>query len=182
MVQFVQNMNKHAGRITRRNIPEDLLELFKENDLVEFPKELSAKTPQSITDWANHPDASHIAIALLIGAWSENSDTREISNLLGLSYDSWLSKAKEVLQIPDSPLSVKDGIWKVSHRSELLQLLGSRILDQNLDAFRATAVNVLKERDPAFELAEDERYAASIYGKDYSYSPGFRKGLAEGLA
>jgi len=112
----------------------------------------------------------------------KNSDTQEISNLLGVSYESWLPKAKEVLQRPDSPLSVKDGVWKVSRRAELLQLLGPRILDQNLDAFRTAAVKVLKERDPAFELAIGERYAASIYGKVQSYSPVFRKGLAEGLA
>ncbi|UXW37679.1 hypothetical protein IXO675_014295 [Xanthomonas oryzae pv. oryzae] len=109
----------------------------------------------------------------------KNSDTQEVSNLLGISYESWLPKAKEVLQRPDSPLSVKDGVWKVSRRAELLQLLGPRILDQNLDAFRTTAVKVLKERDPAFELAASERYAASIYGKVQSYSPAFRKGLGK---
>ncbi len=43
-------------------------------------------------------------------------------------------------------------------------------------------MKVLKERDPAFELPADERYAANIYGKVQTYSPAFRKGLAEGLA
>lgn len=112
----------------------------------------------------------------------KNSDTQEISKLFGISYESWLPKAKEILQRPDSPLSVREGVWKVSRRAELLSLLGPRILDQNLDAFRATAVKVLKERDPAFELPAGERYAASIYEKVLSYSPSFRKGLAEGLA
>lgn len=112
----------------------------------------------------------------------KSNDTQEISNLLGISYEAWLSKAKEILQAPDSPISVKDGVWRVSHRTELLSLLGSRILDQNLDAFRAIAVKVLKEHDPAFELPADERYAASIHGKVYTYSSFLRKGLAEGLA
>jgi hypothetical protein len=112
----------------------------------------------------------------------KNNDTHEIPSLLGISYESWLLKAKEILQRPDSPLSVKNGVWKVSRRAELLPLLGSRVLDQNLDAFRAIAVKVLKERDPAFELPANERYAASIHGKVQSYSPAFRKGVAEGLA
>jgi len=112
----------------------------------------------------------------------KNSDLQEISTLLGISYESWLPKAREILQAPDSPLSVKDGEWKVSRRAELLPLLGSRILDQNLDAFRATAVKVLKERDPAFDLPADERFAASVHGKVRAYSASFRKGLAEGLA
>ncbi|MGS0602816.1 hypothetical protein ACQEPW_010570 [Xanthomonas oryzae pv. oryzicola] len=71
VVDFVQKRNKHAASITKSSIPEDLLEMFKERIPIEFPKELSAKTPQSITDWTNHPDASYIAIALLIGAWNE---------------------------------------------------------------------------------------------------------------
>lgn len=112
----------------------------------------------------------------------KNSDIRELSELLGINYELWLPKAKEILQRPDSPLSVREGVWKVSRRAELLPLLGPRILDQNLDGFRATAIKVLKERDPAFELPAGERYAANIYGKVQSYSPSFRKGLAEGLA
>lgn len=112
----------------------------------------------------------------------KSSDLQEISGLLGLSYESWLQKAREILQLPDSPLSVSDGVWRVSRRAELLQLLGSRILDQNLDLFKDTAIKVLKEPDPSFDLAAEERYAASIYGKVPSYSPAFRKGLAEGLA
>lgn len=71
VVDFVQKMNKHAASITKSNIPEDLLEMFKEKIAVEFPKELSAKATHSTTDWANHPDASYIAMALLIGAWNE---------------------------------------------------------------------------------------------------------------
>lgn len=112
----------------------------------------------------------------------KNSDTQEISSLLGISYESWLPKAREILQAPDSPLSVKDGVWRVSHRAELLPFLGSRILDQNLDAFGATAVKVLKERNPTFELSSDERYVANIHGKVLACSSAFRTGLAEGLA
>ncbi|HDS1547170.1 hypothetical protein MOQ14_03750 [Stenotrophomonas maltophilia] len=71
VVEFVQRMNKHAATITKSSIPEDLLEMFKERAPIEFPKELSAKTRQSITDWTIHPDASYIAMTLLIGAWNE---------------------------------------------------------------------------------------------------------------
>ncbi|MBH1835771.1 hypothetical protein I5T88_07810 [Stenotrophomonas maltophilia] len=71
VVEFVQKMNRHAATITKSSIPEDLLEMFKERAPIEFPKELSAKTPQSMTDWTNHPDASYIAMTLLIGAWNE---------------------------------------------------------------------------------------------------------------
>ena len=79
-----------------------------------------------------------MALAVLIGAWQDKSqcDLEAITQLLGISYDEWLKKAREILHCPDSPLSLKNGIWKVVNRAELWNLLGSRILDQNLDTFQ----------------------------------------------
>lgn len=71
VVEFVQKMNKHAASIIRSNIPEDLLEMFKEKVAIEFPEKLVEKAAKSATDWANHPDASLIALTLLIGGWNE---------------------------------------------------------------------------------------------------------------
>lgn len=71
VVEFVQKVNKHAASITNSNIPEDLLEMFKEKVAVEFPKELAEKVTKSVTDWAAHPDANLIALTLLIGGWNE---------------------------------------------------------------------------------------------------------------
>lgn len=86
------------------------------------------------------------------------------------------------MHIQNSPLSLRNGIWKVANRLELWSLLGSRVFDQNIETFRSLAVSVLKEPDPAFELSVEERYAASIHGKTMKYSPELRKGIAEGLA
>jgi hypothetical protein len=71
ILEFVQQKNKHAAPITKDNIPEDLLEMFKEKAAVEFPKDLASKTSQPITNWSSHSDASFVALALLIGAWNE---------------------------------------------------------------------------------------------------------------
>ena len=79
-------------------------------------------------------------------------------------------------------MSLKNGLWTIRDRPALLESLGSRIFDQNLDTFKGAVVSVLTESDPSFELQAEERYAASIHGKVLDYSPPFRKGLAEGLA
>lgn len=71
ILEFVQQKNKHAARVTKDNIPEDLLEMFKEKAAVEFPKDLASKMSSSVTNWASHPDASFVALTLLIGAWDE---------------------------------------------------------------------------------------------------------------
>lgn len=71
IVELVQQKNKHAAPITKSSIPDELLEMFKEKAAIEFPKGLAAKVAHPITDWANHPDASYMAMTLLIGAWNE---------------------------------------------------------------------------------------------------------------
>lgn len=147
-------------------------------------KEAVPKKIQISGDLQNHPDAAHLALIALIGAWNEENqhDVEVVAALLGIGYDEWLNKAREILHIPNSPLSLKNGVWRVAGRAELLRQLGSRILDKDLDKFRSLTVSVLNEPDPAFELPAGDRYAASIYGKVLKHSGVLRKGIAEGLA
>lgn len=184
VVDIVQTWNKDAGTITPGKIPGDLLDAFKQKAVAEMPEEFKAAEERPKTDWTQHPDATYLSLAVLIGSWQDKSqgDLEAITQLLGISYDEWLKKAREMLHCPDSPLSLKNGIWKVVNRTELWCLLGSRILDQNLDTFRSLAVFVLKEPDPAFELPAEERYAASIHGKVLKCSHVLRNGIADGLA
>lgn len=184
-VDIIQTWNQDAGTITLSALPEDLLEAFEQRAVTQIPKELmvaSHEIPE--TDWGQHPDVTYLALAILIGAWNEKSkcDLEAITQLLGIGYDDWLQKAREILHLPGSPLSLKNGIWKIVNRVELWTLLGSRILDQNLDTFKSLVVTVLNELDPAFELPAEDRYAASIHGKVLEYSQELRKGIAEGLA
>ena len=184
VVDIVQTWNQDAGTITSGKLPEDLLEAFRQKAVKEMPEEFKATQEKPITDWSQHLDATYLALAVLIGAWDEKSqcDRDTIAQFLGISYDEWLKKAREILHSPESPLSLKNGIWKVVNRDELLRLLGSRILDQNLDTFKSLAVSTLNEPDPAFELPVEERYMASIHGKVLGCSHVLRNGIAEGLA
>lgn len=183
-VDIVQTWNQDAGTITPDKLPEDLLDAFKRKAVAEMPEEFKAAQEKPKTDWTQHPDATYIALAILVGSWQDKNqyDHEAIIQLLGIRYDEWLKKAREILLYPDSPLSLKNGVWKVLNRAELWMLLGARILDQDLDRFRSLAVDVLKEPDPAFELPPEERYAASIHGKVLKRSHELRKGIAEGLA
>lgn len=184
IVDIVQTWNQDAGTITPSKIPDDLLDAFKQNIKAEIPEKFKAAQEKPKTDWTQHADATYLALVVLIGSWNEKSeyDLDAITQLLGISYDEWLNKAREILHSPNSPLSLRNGIWKVANRVELWGLLGTRILDQNLEQFRSLAVSVLKEPNPAFEMPAEERYAASIHGKVLKCSPVLRKGVAEGLA
>jgi hypothetical protein len=96
--------------------------------------------------------------------------------------EQWTSAVREVSLLPGAPIQQKDGRWKVAERLEAWKALGPRMFDEHLDKFRKVAVEVLRERDPQFELPPDQRYAASIHGKVLKHSHSLRNGLAETLA
>jgi hypothetical protein len=185
VVDIVQTWNQDAGTITLEGLPEDLQEAFRRPTIAQIPEELTITKPETAEfDWNQHPHATDLALANLIGAWKENNDAdiAVLRELTSEEYSSWVLKAREILYLPDSPLSLRNGLWKITKRAGLWDSLGSRIFDQNLDTFKDAVVAVLTERDPSFELPTEERYAASIYGKVLTHSPTLRKGLAEGLA
>lgn len=184
IVEIVEYWNENAGTITLDNLPEDLLEAFNIQGMKGSTTELSSLQGLYTIDGSRLPDASYFALSLLIGYWNENNekDIGVIEQLLGIVYTEWQLKIKNYLIDSDSPLSYKKGIWKINNRVELWRLLGPYIFARDLNTFKSLAISVLKERDPAFDLPAEERFAASIYGKVLDYSPALRKGIAEGLA
>ncbi|MHA2938396.1 hypothetical protein ACXJY6_08865 [Vibrio sp. RC27] len=185
IVDVVQTWNQHAGTVTLDKLPDDVIEVFSQLSIVEkMPEELHLTELKEEMDWRKHKASYDLALIALIGGWNENNenDLKVLSSLLNMDYEKWLSKAREILHHPESPLKLKNGIWKVEGKGELINLLGSQILDSNLDCFKTIAENVLSEQDPAFELEKEKRYAASVYGKVLEYSVPLRKGVSEGLA
>lgn len=184
IVDVVQSCNQNAGTITLDNLQQDLLEAFKHKAVKRQPNEFKVSPEKPNIDWGQHPDATFLALTILIGAWNEKNknDIQVLSDLLGISYNAWLQKARELLHCSDSPLSLKNGIWEIRNRTELWNRLSSRILDQDLETFQLLVVSVLSEHDPAFELPIKERNMASINGKVLTFSRELREGITEGLA
>lgn len=190
IVDTVQAWNQHAGTITLSGLPEELREKFKQPTVAYIPSELKAETTEGVQpetpkiSWGQHASANNLALACIVGSWNEKNkdDISFISKLTGQEFLDWVPSVRDVLHAPHSPIGLKDGIWSVRNRVELWEELGPRIYDHHLDLFKEGAVAVLSERDPSFDLPADERYAASIHEKVFSYSAVLRKGIAEGLA
>lgn len=185
LVDEVQSANKNAGTITRESLPEDLRDVFKQRVYEVIPEAFSsAQSAPEKRNWNQHSYASDLAIANLLGAWNEQTeaDLEIIQLLIAGGYDTWVGRLRELLQLSDTPLSLKNGRWSVKERKDLWGTLGARLFDNNLDTFKQLAITVLAERNPQFDLPADERYAASIHGKVLSHSADLRKGMAESLA
>lgn len=89
---------------------------------------------------------------------------------------------RNISLLSGSPVKQKDGRWEVTARKETWVAIGPRLFDEHLDRFRTVAIEVLRERDPKFELDKDQRFAAGIHGKVLNHSHSLRKGLSETLA
>ncbi len=138
----------------------------------------------TMPEWAERSDAAELAIAMILGSWSEESDEdRTVVEILsGKGYGEWIGKMREIALCPATPLIQRDGSWKFIPRYEGWYALGPRLFDEYLERLKDVAVSVLREKDPQFELPSEERYAASIHGKVLLHSRILRNGLAETLA
>lgn len=135
-------------------------------------------------EWSQGTNAAELAIAELLGNWNENvtGDKVVAEGLLGKAYGEWIGAIREIALRPGTPLTQRDGIWKFVSRYQGWYALGPSLFDDHLDRLKINIVEVLKERDPKFELSPDERFAASIHGKILRHSHQLRRGLAETLA
>lgn len=181
--EFVKKKNIGASFITHEEIPEEILNEFKIKRQATIPDDFVKRTLKDI----RFDDIKYIrflAQANLIGSWDENSenDINIVSEIVGTSYNEWIEKLREIIQLENSPLSLNDGVWKIESREELLEAAKSLLFDKDLNNFKSAAVKVLKELDPKLELEKSQRFAAGIYDKKHPYSYSLRKGLSETLA
>lgn len=128
--------------------------------------------------------ADDIAKVNLLGRWSDKNpaDVQVLENVLGIEGRKGLGKLRSILSRADTPLAQVDGKWRIVPRGEAWNALRNGLSDEDLDRFQEIALLVLGERDPKFGLPKEERYAASVLGKELKYSARLRKGIAETLA
>jgi hypothetical protein len=135
-------------------------------------------------EWAEGTVASELAIAAMLGSWSDQSaaDRAIAEGLSGNSYGEWIGKMREAWLRRGTPLTQRDGNWRFLARYEGWYALGPKLFDEHLQRLQSAVTFALMEKDPQFELPKDERYAASIHGKVLAHSHLLRNGLAESLA
>lgn len=184
IVDEVQSWNKNAGAISRDNIAQDLRDAFKPSVSSPIPVKLRTEEIAEKTDWNQVPHATELAIANMIGSWNEKAqgDRETVSEFVQEDFQTWTLKMRQLLQIPQTSLKLKNGEWSIGKRRQLWTELGPRLFDTTLDLFKHVAVKTLRETDPKFELPSDDRFAAQINGKSLTHSSSLRKGLADGLA
>jgi hypothetical protein len=183
--QEVAIRNENAGSLEIDSIPEEIRSAFLEREKRTIPTELfNVPLDTNKVNWCSHKYPQDLVEVSLMGAWNEKSlgDIDIISRFAQNDYSDLVSHFREILLQSDSPVAIKNGVWRVINRKELLNALDQRIFDETLNDFKSCAITVLSERDPKFSLQSEDRFASRIQGNVPKFSASLREGIAEGLA
>ncbi|CAB3791983.1 hypothetical protein LMG28688_03426 [Paraburkholderia caffeinitolerans] len=135
--------------------------------------------------WATQQHAPENLIAfMLVGAWHALNETDKagLSLLAGdRTYEALEKDCQRLIQLNDSPLWSIGTYRGVVSKIDLLYAIARYVTRDDLKRYFDVARMVLSEDDPSLDLAEEQRWAASIHGKTREFSPAFRQGISETL-
>ena len=97
------------------------------------------------------------------------------------SYDELEKECQRLTQLNDAPVWSIGTYRGVISKIDLLYAIAGAVTPDDLNRYFSMARMVLGEDDPALDLDEDQRWAASIHGKTREFSAAFREGISETL-
>lgn len=133
---------------------------------------------------ADHKTAMSLVPFLFVGAWqSTNGADRDGLSLLAgdRPYDELEKEVQTLAQLNDAPVWSIGNYRGIISKIDLLHAIAGVVTADDLRRYFSMARMVLGEDDPALDLDEDKRWAASIYGKSREFSGAFREGISETL-
>jgi addiction module HigA family antidote len=174
----LEEMNKDRDEINR-------LENESGRSLTVLRRRLATVNAVRTPHWASdHQTAMSLVPFLFVGTWqsTNDADRRGLSLLAGdRPYDELERDIQSLAQLNDAPVWSIGTYRGVISKIDLLYAIASIVTAEDLKRFFSMARKVLGEDDPALDLDEDKRWAASIYGKKREFSSAFRKGISETL-
>lgn len=135
-------------------------------------------------DWARPGSARRLVPVLLAGQWdgSNPHDRAALERLSDRPYQDVTDVLVEWRLAPRPPVKRIGTNWIVADRHDMWSRIRTSILDEDLERFRATAVDCLREDDPKYDIPGEQRFMAGAMGKTPEHSFAIREGLADGLA
>jgi hypothetical protein len=135
--------------------------------------------------WSTDPvTTASLVPFLFVGAWHSTNEADKVGlSLLASknSYDGLEKEFQNLVQLDDTPVWSIGTYRGVISKLDLLYAIAGAITAEDLKRYFSIAGIVLGEDDPALDLAEDKRWAASLWGKRREFSGAFREGISETL-
>lgn len=135
--------------------------------------------------WAeNHETSSGLIPLVLVGAWDaqNEADQTALSRLAGdVPFEHLEKRVQELVQLNDAPVWSIGGYRGVISKIDSLFAIAGAFTKADLNRFFGIARMVLGEDDPALDLPEKDRWAASMHGRKREFSGAVREGISETL-
>jgi len=134
--------------------------------------------------WSQAPAlASQIIRIGLAGAWvtTKAADRAVLAALFGTDYERVEEVLARLRHVQGTPIWEAGSVAGAVSKVDILSACSSAITKGMIDRFFDVARTVLSESDPALDLPEDDRWAASFYGKSRDHSETLRAGICESL-
>ncbi len=162
---------------------EDLATLVRRSPLA-FRRKLAVHEPVKRPRWAASAEGRSLLPVMFVGAWEgANAEDREVvGELAGKSYGEFEDDLIRWANESDPPVRHVGDTWLVASKEDTWTLLADFVIADDLDALEEAVLGVLGRVDPSFDMPEDQRWAAGVYGKVLPHSGLLREGLAETLA
>jgi addiction module HigA family antidote len=148
-------------------------------------RQLSTVPAVQTPEWAaDHQTAASLVPFLFVGAWNSKNETDKLALSLMADerpYDELEKECQRLTQLNDAPIWSIGGYRGVISKIDLLYAIAGAMTPNDLNRYFSMARMVLGEDDPALDLDEDQRWAASIHGKTREFSAAFREGISETL-
>jgi hypothetical protein len=148
-------------------------------------RQLSTVRALRVPAWAADAEiAASLVPLLFVGAWNSanETDTASLSLLSGdRPYAELEKEIQHLTQLNDAPLWSIGTMRGVVSKIDLLYAIAGSVTAVDLHRFFSMAGIVLGEDDPALDLEESQRWAASLHGKVRKFSGAFREGISETL-
>lgn len=148
-------------------------------------RQLSTVEAVRTPEWAaDSKIASSLVPLMLVGTWNADneSDQLVLSLLAGdVPYEELERRIQELLALNDAPVWSIGAYRGVISKIDTLFAIAKVITYADLKRYFDLAKMVLGEDDPALDLPEKERWAASLHGKQREFSGALRKGISETL-
>ena len=134
--------------------------------------------------WAGDDETAKTLVPMaLIGAWDTDlkADRKILAYVADRKYEEVSGNVMPLLQLDDSPVWSAGRHRGVVSEIDSLYAIARMITPEDLDRFFSAAQDVFSETEPALDLPEENRWAATIYGKTRDHSDALHKGICETL-
>lgn len=182
LVSEVQERNQSAGKLTRDDLPDDVLKAFERIEITPQPEELKVQPLSS--GWKSPDTVLAFSQALLVGSWDNDNENDQsiIESISGEPYRDWIKKIRTIHGLDESRISLKGRVWKVRDRLKQLGEFSSQYYDTDIEGLGRLGQMVLSDIDRGFDLDKEKRFASEIYGRKSKYSRPIREGISEAFA